>query len=504
MKLFGGGKADHPMADLKEARRLLEALPVDDLARAAEELGHWMESVASAEGFRLEQRVQTLLLVDDAAASRVRRLAREYFAAARPSRFGENRLWTALHEYHRQAAGSFGRAVELLREAKRAEAAKAPLAALLVRALRSAGEWIKWMHVRYGPIDPAAWRILNAAYAFAEVHGVAQAKALPAPGAGGDSSPQLEFLKCAMLGASSPDGLLPLEIGIAQQVIAALAPRFALAGAPAPWLTHWTDLAQPMAPQRFVRAPQAAPGLRYFGAEAALGELEAHADRIRGYNEVAPELGLGAAHDPEVVLKVLEHLSVCWSPTPPERKAKRHAVKSRLAVAHGYEGVLAVLGAGGALDSGGRAAESWVVENVSTGGFGALVQPLKSDWLRVGALVALQPEGGSNWIVGRVRRVSKPAAQQARVGIETLARQPQLAQLSVSGAGAASERGIVLRDGAAAVGETKIALRPGVYAPVQNLESNQGGRRHVYLPQGLAERGEDYEIGRYRELVREG
>ena len=31
LKLFGGGGPDHPMADPKEARRILEALPAQEL-----------------------------------------------------------------------------------------------------------------------------------------------------------------------------------------------------------------------------------------------------------------------------------------------------------------------------------------------------------------------------------------------------------------------------------------------------------------------------------------
>jgi hypothetical protein len=49
----------------------------------------------------------------------------------------------------------------------------------------------------------------------------------------------------------------------------------------------------------------------------------------------------------------------------------------------------------------------------------------------------------------------------------------------------------------------RIALRPGVFAPGQNLEATRGGRQHVYMPTGFGESGEDYEIGRFRELVRE-
>ena len=126
------------------------------------------------------------------------------------------------------------------------------------------------------------------------------------------------------------------------------------------------------------------------------------------------------------------------------------------------------------------------------------------DWLRVGALVAVQPEGGDNWIVGLVRRVNRTAAQQARVGIQTLSRAPALSQFAVSGARSAAEQGVLLAGNDPASSDVQIALRPGVFAPGQNLEASRGGRQHVYLPTGFGARGEDYEIGRFRELVRDG
>jgi hypothetical protein len=173
----------------------------------------------------------------------------------------------------------------------------------------------------------------------------------------------------------------------------------------------------------------------------------------------------------------------------------------RLAVTHGYEGVVGVLGGGDSLDFENKDSESWIVENVSSGGFGAVVPQLKGDWLRVGALLALQPEGGDNWVLGIVRRVNKSSAQQAHVGIETLSKTPVLMQFAVSGAKAAAQQGVLLKDAAAA--ETRIVLRPGVFAPAQNLEAARGAQQHIYIPQAVVERGEDYELARFREMIRE-
>jgi hypothetical protein len=500
MKLFGGAKPDHPLADPKEAKRLLEALPGDD-AKAIEELMHWIESVVAAEGFKPEACIQLLTMLDEAAQPRLRKLSKDYFGASRPSRFQENRLWTALHGYWKQAAYAYARAVDLfVRGAKGADAAKAQLPLLLARTLRCFAQQIKWMHMRYGPIDLASWGVFNSVYAFAEARQLAQAKVSVYPGAGGDSTPQLEFLKAALFSAGSPDGLLPAELDLAERLIAALAPRFALAASAAPELPYWTDLAQAMTPARTSRAPQPGPGLRYLGPGAALAEAHEHAERLMAGGKAPQGLGL-AGDEPSQVLEVLRHLHMYWAPQAPERKTQRHAVKSRLSVTNGYDGVIGVLGGTDTLDFDNRNAESWIVENVSAGGFGAVVPQTKGDWLRVGALLALQPEGGSNWVLGVVRRVTRTAAQQARVGIETLSKTPLLSKFAVSGVASASEQGVLLREGDAA--ETRIVLKPGVFAPAQNLEILRGERHHVYIPQAIAEHGEDYEIARFRELVRE-
>jgi len=205
MKLFGGSKPDHPLANPKEAKRVLDALPDSDAVKALDEVMHWVESVAAAEGFKPEARIQLLFTLDDAAQPRVRKLAKDYFATGRPSRFQENRLWTALHGYWKQAGYAYARSVDqFVQNAKGVDAAKAMLPLLLVRTLRSFAQQIKWMHMRYGPIDLGSWGVFNSVYAFSEARKLAQSKVTVYTGAAGESTPQLEFLKGAMFSASAP------------------------------------------------------------------------------------------------------------------------------------------------------------------------------------------------------------------------------------------------------------------------------------------------------------
>ena len=484
MKLFGGGKPDHPMADRKEAARILGELPAQDL-KAVEELAHWHESISAAEGFKAEERAHRLALVDETAQPRLRKLAREYLAAVRGtrgSRAQENLLWARIHEYWRQAAQAHARCIDgVVQAGKGAEKSVAPMVTGTLRAL---AQQLKWQHLRYGPIDAAVWGLMNRIVALAEARGIHEARR--------------EYLKAALFSASSPDSLLPPELELAERLIAELAPAFTAAPAPAPELPYWIDLGKPMAPARGARPAQPAASVRYIGPGPAHGALQTFIKRVETHKLVPTELKLGADVDPEMLLGVMRHLALYWAPEAPERKHKRHVVSSNLKIAHGFDGVLQALGGGDSLDFGAQgASETWTVENVSAGGFGARAPLARTEWLKVGALIAAQPDGASNWLVGTVRRVSKVSNQEVRVGVQTLSKAPALSQFALRNNTQADG---VLLPGAA---DPSIALRAGVYIPGENLEAKVGDRQHVYMPQGVAARGDDYEIVRFREMVRE-
>ena len=169
------------------------------------------------------------------------------------------------------------------------------------------------------------------------------------------------------------------------------------------------------------RAPQPGPGLRFIAAARAAQGLDDLARKVKASNAVPSNLALGP-YEPPMVLEVMSHLLLYWSPKPPERKHPRHRVKSRLGVAHGFDGALGVLGASESLDFDAGGAESWIVENVSAGGFGIVVPQVKGEWLKIGCLLAMQPEGGTNWVLGVVRRFTRDSSQQGSVGVQTIAR----------------------------------------------------------------------------------
>ena len=499
ISLFGSKKPDHPMADIKEARKLLAELPSSDAFKCADELTHWMQSVMAEEGFKPDYRAQLIQLLDETAQAHLRKLARDYLASPRLAKFQEVRLWKAIFEYWHQAGLAYAACVDAYAGgAKGADALKGSMPLLISRALRALATQIKWMYVRYGPMDPAVWGVIAKVYAFAEARKLSQASAALYPGIPGDSTPEQEFLKAVMLSASSPDSLLPLEIELAERLIAHFCTLFTLRLEQQPDIAYWIDLATSQAPLRLARPPQHAPTLRFFAAGKALEELENLIATVKRTGSVPAQVNLGGSYPAETVLAVLDHLAVYWSPKPPERKHQRQAVKSRLNVVHGFDGVLGAFG-----DGPGEAGdtESWIVENVSAGGFGVGIPEIKGEWLKIGSLLGLQPEGGDTWVLGVIRRLQRETPVKASVGIQTVAKSAELLQLSTGSGG--SETGIHVSDGSEPPGEARLLLRPGVFVAGQNLEYQKGAATCMLMPQGVLESGEEYELVRFREMIRE-
>lgn len=508
LNLFGGGKPDHPMADPKEARRILEDLPANDAFKSTEELTNWLESVGGAEGFKPEHRAQLLLLLDEAAQLHVRKLSRDYLGAVRPSKFQENRLWTAVFAYWRQAAIALATCIDLYATgAKGGDTLKNVMPLLAVRAMRALAAQLKWQSFRYGPVDAARWGILYKIYALTEARKFATTKTQVYPAVPGDSSPELELFKAVMFSASSPDSLLPLEIELMERLVAHYAPGFSLLGQPA-GATYWCDLAGTIAPLRLIKPPPPSPTLRYFSTGKAVTEIAQLRQSITSSGAVPSGVNLGGNYEAELVLDALDHIALYWSSTPPERKAPRHQVKSRLTVSHGFDGLMDALDDSSDLDFDLSNEESWIVQNVSTGGFGAMIPQLKGDWVKIGCLLGLQPEGGKNWVVGVVRRMSRDNAQQASVGIQTLAKSAAPIRLhmenGLSGGGEADAVGILLDPASLATSaEALVVLHAGAWVPGQNLEAEAGGVSLVLMPIGVAERGDDYELVRFRQMIRD-
>jgi hypothetical protein len=482
-------KSGHPLADAKEARRVLGELSVRDAAPALDEVSGWLESVAADEVLKLSDRLALIFQLDEAAQTHARKLGRDYLTSPRLGRQQEYKLWQANHDFWAQLGSAYDNCLNRYRgQEKGGEAVKSEVPLLIVRMLRALSAQLKWDQFRYGPVNAELWQRMGRAYLFAEQGKFSRQALTPYPNVPGESTVEQEYLKALVFQASSMDSLLPLEIEIAERLIAHFLPQFVFTAEVRPDNVYWVDADKPAPPKRLAVLPQVAPSLRFFSAGAALARLEALLRQVeRG--DVPADVNLGTQYSARIVLPVLRHLAMYWAPKPPMRSHDRHRVKSRLTAVNGLANTHARLA-----DRGGEESEAWVVDDVSLGGMGAQVPLGANDWVRIGALLGMQPEGGSNWLVGVIRRFSRETPTQGSVGIETLSKSPQAVVGDLGG----MDCNAILLDTLHSGDTVRVILPSSAFEPAIPLVFAWQGRSARLDPIEQLESGVDFDLGLYR------
>lgn len=419
---FFSNKPTHPLADAREAKRIFAEIVSREPQAAVEEACAWLESLAAEDSFKLAQRLDLILKLDEAAVAQARRLGRDYPAVGSVSRAAEARQWELSHGYWQLLIAAYTDCLARIRAAgKEGDAIRPQLPLLYARLINALAAQLKWKQFRYGPVDPEFWMTVGGLYLAAVDEKVAQ-KPLQLYAGGVESSIEAEYLKILVFHATSMDNLQPLEIEIAERFITHFLPFFSLIRELLRENVYWVDAAKPLPPTRLAKLPEATPTLRFFNGRRALEAVTATIEQIRGEGRVPPGINLGAQYEAGTVIPVLEHLAMCWAPKPPMRSNARHRINSPLKVVNGLAAVHQRLSG---RSTGAQGIETWVVDDVSLGGLGAQAVISRNDWIRIGGLVGLQPEGGENWLIGIIRRYVRTNETQGSVGIETLSKIPR-------------------------------------------------------------------------------
>lgn len=490
LNLFAA-KVDHPLADAQEARRALNELPALEASAALDSATAWLESLVATAEFRPGRRLDLIFQIDEAVLPQTRRLARDYLVTPCQTRAREFRLWQTNHGYWAGLATAYEDTLRRCSgDGKDAEAVRRRLGLLCMRLLHACANWLKWEHFRYGPIDHSVWTVAGQAYLEAVRAQVAGESANLYANTG-TTTPAAEYLRILILQSSSPDNLLPVEIEIAERLIAHLLPNFALTDQARLENVYWVDAAKPLPPTRLVRIPEITATLRFFATGSALDALGQLRTAIEARGALPTEINFGGQYSPGVVLAVIDHLAACWSPKPPMRHHERRQTKARMTVVGRLDAIcLHLLGQAGEGDR----AESWVVEDVSQGGIGAQVPLIGKDWLGIGSLVGMQPAGGSNWLVGIVRRFGRESETAGLVGVETLSKTP-VGMI-------ADSRGlptvVVMLDPLQEGADVRLALSVAAWEEQIPLALEIDGRRWRLFSRALLETGPGYALARYR------
>lgn len=503
---FGGifaQKPDHVLADARELRRIINELPRGNAFKAIEEIGTWLESLEGAPDFPVDALYEILEQLEAAASPSLKRLSGDYFGGARLSKPEETRLWSISHGFWSRLGAAYERCLLALGEKNRSgNFSKSLLPTLCVRQIIAFGQVLKWELVHYGPSQDACWQSLGRALIAAEEAGMAT-KALALPGKSGMTSPQHEYEKVMVFQAASLDSLLPAGIDLAEQLIAHFLPGFVFTAAAQTDSVYWVDLKTAQPPQRLARMPpKPVPTQRFMKPGTAHEAMRHVLETLERGGEPPPEIGVGGHYPLKLLVTVLRHLTNYLSPMPPQRLHDRHRVTHQMSVLNGLVNAFVVFSD----EFGGRPLglpmDTWVAENVSRGGFGVLLGSSPADWLKVGALVAMQPEGGENWLLGVIRRYYRLSDKDARVGIQSLATKALAIEVQVrsvsSYAAAAGMPALMLLNGNEP-GEFRIVLPPQTFDPRENLEYVRNGQRFELTPVALSEQTADFELARYRQ-----
>jgi hypothetical protein len=511
LNLFGGGKVDHPMADPKKAKEIVAELPANNSSKALAEIVDWLESLSRTEGFKVDQRLELVDMLDGAAKNHQRKVAQEYLALQRNQKFQENQLWNFAYGFWRQLGEAYTLCVRQHESGfSGASNVKKSLPMVVARAMRALTLQVKWTLLRYGPVEPRVFQEMSRLYQFAESRGFAEGAIAVYPGAHGQGSVKQEFLKALMLSASSTDGLTPARQEIAERAVAHFSEQFQLSKAP-DGLHYCFNLAEPRAPVRRITVEGAAPSLRYFGAGEGLAQLNALIEQVQQSGAIPADVNLGGIQEKNLVVSVLKHLAMYWSDKPPARSSERRQTAGSVTVVPGFSEILNTLdpATGDDLDfsqdGSSPATENWVIVNVSEGGYGAIVPPKKSEWLKVGTLVGLQSETSKHWGVGLVRRISSDEHQQRRVGVQlvTKAALPiKVGKPSSNGAPSDAQPAILLSTAPDARGEVGVILREGIFNGRDSLNMTVKDKSYLLLPSSMVEDGDDFDWAKFKVMQR--
>lgn len=511
LRFLTGDKVDHPMADARQAREIVAELPADPL-KALGDITGWLDSLRETRAYKLERLFENIDLLDGAAKNHQRKLAQDYFATARQQKFQENWLWTGSYAFWKALGDAYLECVARCESGQTGSAGfRRNLPVIVARTLRALTLQLKWILVRYGPVDPRVWGDIGRLYQFAVTAGFADNPIAIYPGAHGGGSVRQEFLKALVLSVSATDGLNPLRQELAERLVAHFSPGFRLERQPGPGCGYCFDIAGSKPPFRVLGNKTLPPTARFFGAGEALAQLRKVEVTIRETGGIPSGVHLGGSYDKETVLPVLRHLGSYWSDGAPARNAERRQTATRMTVLHGMTEILRVIDSDSsdALDfSGADAAESdaesWIVENVSDGGYGAIIPAAKSDWVRVGALIGVKTETAKHWGIGIIRRVTRDEHQQRRVGVQVLSKAVIPVRLGKSGdlVSGPADPALLLSMTPDGQGEVGVILRDGTYSPRDSLDMVAGGKNCLLMPSRLAEGGEDFDWAKFKVMTR--
>lgn len=470
-RLMPHDKGNDPLTNLKTATLWVESLPAGDALKSQNailiEIKHFNENLTQP----TKERLSVLMLLDEKSRDLQDTLVQQYLRNARMSRVMESQLWHGINNlYWEIARGYHAYVLDFSRNTQIGQnAALLPL--ITLRAIRAFGLLLRWRAIRYQQPPENIWLRLHKLYRVAESGQFHQRKFRMYPQDQTDSTCESAYFRVLMLNLANSGTLYPRQLHMVDR-----------------WLESWVgklgledqldlnkhgfsvDLSADYGPRRTRNSADDKP-MRHWSVAALSKQLDVIRLSLR---EGSPPALLGLTEDARVTesIDLLGHLQHQWSAmaTREQRQSPRERVKSMVEIANGFDNIISQIKIAGAQTVGLYgdnlpymeaddvtvygfvtertrnlstemrklrpeaviASESWVMQDESATGYGAVVETHNLNWLRVGALVATKPHETKTWRLGVVRRLFRLDEESSSVGIETFAESPDIVMLSAN------------------------------------------------------------------------
>lgn len=495
-----GKKSDHPLADMKSAVALLEELPKNDAHKMLMELTEWVESVGDNADFRLDHQFAVLRLLDEAAQSCVRKLAREYYVPQELTKFQENRLWLMLCNWSQHAANAYMAVFDRYCGGdKGASAIKAQLPLLAARTAYALNGYLKYVSAHYGPTDPSLWGKVARLYRHAEQQQYLDTRIELYPGVTEGATVRCELARMLGWYGCGIGALSPLYMHLTERIVGQYCSSVTLDARQSADSLFCFDLDHPSAPLRINAGARVQPSTRFVGVAAMQQKLDGLLKEL-AKNVVPQELNLGGNYAANAVREAAQYL-LDYLRDPPLRRSPRRGINVSLKVANGFGRLLESTDVG--LNFNAEQSLHWEVVDISVGGFRTVIPAQGADGIRIGSLIGMQPDGVPHWGAAVVRRLMRDDTNRLHVGVEILANQVAGVML----------KGGVLEGGQYALwlpakpgessGEIRLLMKADMFSAQRSLQTSLGGKNYLLMPVKLEERGVDYDLARFRSVEQE-
>lgn len=505
MLAFFSNKSDHPLANVKSAQKLLDALPKMDAVEVLQEIAHWIEALFDpANEFRIDHQFAILRMLDEAAHPHLRKVVHGYFAVVPPSEFQEKRLWGAMNAYSNFCDLGYLDLTIGMQQGEKGSAGMKPVVSLIcARGIYAAFARLESAAVRYEQINPQLWMHLGQFYAYAEAEKCLDEQVTLYAGLGVSTSVRQIFASALVWYTAGVGTLRPLDLHIAKRLSLYLSKSLTVSEQCKEDSLFAFDLAHPSAPFRVKESGTMYPSSYRF---MSIGATSAQLDNILktlAKKLVPEELNLGVAYGAEEVLEVVNRLAAYSQARQPVRRPMRRRIQMKLSVLNGFFNL--VDEAAVDLNLNEPASENWEVEDISANGLRCVLPEGRKSHVKIGMLIGLQPEKAMHWGVGIVRRLTRDEQNNLHIGINILSNKVFGVVLhGHDGISSDADYTALLLDGLdEASSESRMLIKSEIFSINRSPTMSLGEQSYLLMPLEIEEKGLDFDLVRYRKMLQD-